>query len=411
MSASTERMTHIVSVTPVPLHTDSRTLKQALSFARLGYRSTVIADGVRHDVTPDFRLPATRQTAAAAGAARRGWQSLRAKAGLPWLGQAMLFLAWLAATPGRRNLRLWRRLPAADLYVLHEFSQYPAIWLRRRLTGGALIYDAHDFYTGIESAEMQSGFDRNWLFPFFRRLEAACIRASDAVLTVSDSLVTLLRDAYGAEATVLRNAHDPSLDNVDAGGLKERLGLDDSHVLIVTIGNHKPGQATETFLAALQQLPAHVHVAFIGRGYESLQPQIARLGLEGRAHIPGAAAPGDIVPWARTADAAAVIYYARSANYAGALPNGLFQSLGAALPIFYPDLPEIRNLAERENFGICVDWASIPAIVASLDRFAGDTGLRQAERERSRQAGTRLSWISEEEHLKNAILRVLANAG
>ena len=43
--------------------------------------------------------------------------------------------------------------------------------------GARIVYDAHDFYRGIEPAERQLSFDRNRMRPFLNRLEdAACRR-------------------------------------------------------------------------------------------------------------------------------------------------------------------------------------------------------------------------------------------
>src|SRR5262249_20315435 len=134
----------IVAVTPMPLDRDSRTLKQAHTLAAAGYRSLVVAAGRLIEVSADAEIPFTRDTLLSApSVTERRMDHLR-RAKVPWLLHACLFAGWLGVYGIRSFLRPLRRLPYADLYILHECSTYPAVALRARLARARLIYDAHD---------------------------------------------------------------------------------------------------------------------------------------------------------------------------------------------------------------------------------------------------------------------------
>src|SRR5262249_11870758 len=144
------------------------------------------------------------------------------RANVPWLLHAGLFVGWLGIYGIRSILRPLRRLPHADLYILHECRTYPAVGLRARLALARLLYDADDFYSGIEPAERQAVFDRRFVTPFSRMREGRAMRRAAAVVTVSDGLARSLAQAYGLDSFVIRNAHDARLDRQQVSGLRER---------------------------------------------------------------------------------------------------------------------------------------------------------------------------------------------
>jgi glycosyltransferase involved in cell wall biosynthesis len=401
--AMTPNVFNVVSVTPVAVERDSRTYKQAASLAAHGYRSIVV-EGVAssrrergdlpfilispvppgHEGTragTDSPFGGTVQTGS--GALRERWRALRRQARAPALS-GVLFLAYLSSYLRRYLVQPLRRLPRADLYVLHEFSTYPAVRLRAALCGAPIVYDAHDFYSEIEPESELSDFARRWLVPFHRRIERACIGRAAAVLTISKGLKNLLCARLDAEAVVLRNLHDPRLDRNDAPDLRTRLGLASDAFLLTTVGNRKPGQALKPALEALARLPDHVHLAFVGAGYEDLNAEAARRDLAERVHTAGFLPLDEIVPALRAADASLVLYYPRSVNYEAALPNGLFQSIAAELPILYPELPEIAGLMQSGRIGLAIDPSDASSIVSAVTRLlanpdaAGRVGERRA---------------------------------
>src|SRR5215467_289629 len=132
MSSSTPFVTGsdvpcVVSISPVRLNRDSRTLKQAFSLARAGYRSVVVAAATPLEITPDIAVPRTPVVAfQAPSVVRRRFEPTRT-ANLPWIAHAALFTGWFALYTARFIVRPLVRMPRADLYILHECSSYPAV--------------------------------------------------------------------------------------------------------------------------------------------------------------------------------------------------------------------------------------------------------------------------------------------
>ena len=65
-------------------------------------------------------------------------------------------------------------------------------------TGAHIVYDAHDFYRGIELPEQQRPFDQHWLRPFQDRLELRLVSTADAFVTVSDGVADAMASTLAA---------------------------------------------------------------------------------------------------------------------------------------------------------------------------------------------------------------------
>lgn len=401
----------IVVVTPVALNSDSRTRKQVMSLVRWGARVTVYAGGqlitgedavarsASQSVPPqDPRESRPRWIAAP-------WAWVR-RTNTPAVFLLPVFALWLLYFYWRTFFVAYGKIPRdADLYVLHEFGHFPVV--ARAARDRPIVYDAHDFYTAIEPVDQVGSFDRNLLIPFSKWLESRCVARANEVLTVSPGLAQLYQDAYGKAPVVVRNCHDARLDETGVVDLRTRLGLLPEDIVIGIAGNWKAGQKFDSLLRVLASGPSNLHLVLIGGGYQRLHPAVAVLELGNRVHELGRLMPSEIVPALAGADAAAILYYARTENYRRALPNGFFQSVAAGLPILYPDLPEIRALAEQGDFGLMVDWSDEMAIASALSEVSEHTQKYKRVRRNAQKAARTLSWENEEVVFANVLSECL----
>lgn len=406
------RQASIISVTPVPLDRDSRTLKQHLSLKRAGYRAQVIAAGRRVDDLAEGTAKTTANPPGARKPADKQKSGLIARFRVPnglLVSDAALFLAWFLVRFLPLNVRALRHLGPARLYILHECSQYPAIAVASRMRGIPFIYDAHDFYSGIEPEAELPSVDRRFIRPFLLFLERRCVRACAGFLTVSDGLAWMLEDTFARRPVVLRNVHDPSLDvTSDIPKLKARLGIAPNETVLAVTGNRKPGQAFDALLTALSQDDGDIHLVLIGSGYADVAEKGDRLGIGERVHDLGRVHPGEIVPLLRGADFATIPYTGRTANYLNSLPNGFFQSIGAGLLVLYPPLPEIATLSRDHGLGIEVDPTSADAWSKAFHQIRNDGEMTAKLRENVEMASARLTWQVEEEIFLDLVQSTLA---
>lgn len=403
----------IVSLTPLAVLSDSRTYKQATSFARLGYRSIVV-EMARS--APDGPLPfelsspsgpvpgAAAVTPSGRGLARRLLRAARA-ARLPAPAGAIVRMGFAMLLDRRFRRAARGRVPQADLYILHSFELLGAIDDAAQGRAAPIVYDAHDFYSEMEPVRPAS-VEARWIRPWIRWREAACIARAAETLTVSEGLADLIEKTYARRPIVLRNTHFRAMDRGGVTGVKARLGLPEDTLLVVCVGQRKPGSATDAILHALAMTSPNTHLAFLGRGYDDIRetaPEIVRPRVHAFAPVPA----DEVVPFISDADAAVITYTPRSDNYRFALPNRLFQSLAAGLPLVTLRLPEMDRLLAPFGCHIAIDMPEAAAIAAALKTLESDPNTRRDLAAAAARAADALDWERQEPLLAEIVERAL----
>ena len=173
----------VVSVTPLALDADSRTLKEAVSLSRTGMRSIVVELKGSTESWADVPIevislwppagPAVRSHAAEEALPRPLWGALRP------LVNAVAPLASLASV----NRKTAMALPAGDLYWVHSAVQLPAVAAVARYRCVPFVYDAHDFYSDSKNNEGLRWADR-WRMWVFEQVERLFVRFAAKRVTV-----------------------------------------------------------------------------------------------------------------------------------------------------------------------------------------------------------------------------------
>jgi glycosyltransferase involved in cell wall biosynthesis len=417
-------LTRIVSLTPSRIDRDTRTFKEAASFARHGMESVVV-EGVASGVEPErlpFQLHGTGssiQAEAPAGArvvgartsVRGAWRKLprRLTDGVErTLRTPLTIYGYLAAARATAD-----SLPAAELYWLHGYHQFPTAWLAARRRRAPLLYDAHDFYPEVIEGGDGTRIDRAVMRWFYLAIERRCVHSAAEVVTVSDGVADLIARRTGRRPVVVRNCAEVRGMAVDGPDVRTAAGVAPDDFLVVMPGNHKTGmRAVDEAVEAFATLPARAHLAFVGDGYQATAEEVERRGLGDRIHLLPAVAGADVPAFIRTADAVAVLYVPIMSAIEFALPNGFFSAIAAGLPLLWPrNLPEIRRLAQEHDLGVPIEPlepASIAAAVHDLLEHPDRVAALRANVERARDV---LNWEVEERGLLDIVARLTNGRG
>jgi glycosyltransferase involved in cell wall biosynthesis len=394
-----------VSVTPLALEADSRAFRIARELAEAGFRSIVFEGRASRqrfwDNAIEVRSLARPRLQNGSSPLRRGGGLRSGRLGRG--GEIALYAAFRSHDWVHHRLRPLIAIPKADLYYLHSFEFHRVV--AARADGAPIIYDAHDFYRGIEPPKQLPSFDRRHIRPFFDRLEDRVVATADAVVTVSEGVANLMERAFGRRAIVIRNCHDERRDRVGVPPLRTLLGLSAEDCLCVVVGNCKPGMAVSVAADALALLPERFHLAFLGRGYEAMDAKLRDHPAAARLHLGLFVAPDAIVPSIRSADIGLVIYELYSENYRHALPNGFFQIVAAGLPIVRAPLPEIEATIGRRPVGVCLMRLDPVTLAQAIVRCADDAEAYHAN---AAALARELRWRAEAARLRQLIDGLLA---
>ena len=401
--AAADRTT-VVSVTPMRLDSDSRTLKEAASLARMGLRSVVL-EGARSTAGWEelpievVSLGAAPQGPAAAALAAPARRSLRTR-----IGRLLAPLVGPVASLVAINRATLAALPPAGLYWVHGVPQLPAVAWRAKRLGVPFVYDAHDFYADAANNNPD-------LTPYARRTlriqriaERLCVPLAAERVTVGAGVRELQEGRFSRPFTVLHNAHDHRLDRPAVTGIREVLGVGDNAFLVVAAGNSKAGTALGPAFDALAALPRHVHLAFVGRDYDEAEALAAAHGVDDRVSFLPPVAPSEVKGFIASADAAAILYFPLTSNFVNALPNRLYQAVAAGLPLLYPEtMRAIRALCEQHDIGVPMDTRDARSVESAIRRLLDDPRERERLRGNARRAAQQVSWEQEEQELERLV--------
>jgi glycosyltransferase involved in cell wall biosynthesis len=432
--------------------TDARVLKTAVSLRQAGAEVLVVAlaphrsvrvpgpgsagDGVPVHRTTDLDL------ARALAPVARVWRRLRGRGGgparaVPSLSQASLAPPLPAGRPsapptsrtgprealteaymrGFRTVRLLRYHGEAAL-VAHRFGAdvvhandgntlLPALVLRA-LRGTRLVYDSHELWLRRNVRP-----DR-WLAPAVERLtEAVGVRVADAVITVSPSIVDWLQQHYAPAEPPFLVRNIPrwpgALPDPARGRLRELAGLGaDTRVLSYT-GGIASGRGLEECLDALAYLGPEVHLVVLGFGSRDQVARVRRhalqAGVADRFHLVDPVPTEQVPATLADADLALVLVRPVVLSYRYALPNKLFESVHAGLPVVAADLPDLATVVRGHALGEVVNPQDPRALAAAVERVLAD---RERHRAAVAAAAPLFDWEQEARVLVRAHARAVA---
>ncbi len=288
----------------------------------------------------------------------------------------------VALPPGRGPLFFWRlhrsvaqavRHVDARVYHASDLFVLPALAAAARSRQRRLAYDARELYPHSFGT-----VGKPWASWTWRQVEGHYARRADQVFTVNASIARWMAASYGImEPTILHNVPDapPPLGNSDV--LRRRTGLADGVPIALYQGALLPHRGLPTLVDAVARVD-ELALVLMGSGplRLTLERQIDRLGLAGRAFLIDPVPPGALLETTASATIGVVTLDDACLSYRYALPNKLFEYLQAGLPVVASDLPELRAVVAPHQVGLLTPPGDAAAIAHALSRLARDAALR-----------------------------------
>lgn len=381
-----------------PFDLDSRVEREARTLVREGYEVEVIAlpgEGLPAEEARDgYRIrrlaPETAISQAALGFSRgRGAAPLRR---LAFRGWALLTMrSW-----ARRAARTAAERPAS-LLIGHDLDGLAGAVRAKRRLGAPLIYDAHELYPDMAAKGRPRRELRGWIL-----YESRLIRHADAVFAVTASRAAVMVERYGIERpTVLRNVPETA----DAGApapveLRQQLHLGEETRLLLYLGGLQPARGLEDAIRALATIPDAVLV-MMGTGERSYVERLAELAereeVGDRLYVRGPVRPHEVVAVASQADVGVILNHRVGLNNYLSLPNKLFETIAAGVPVVASDFPDMAELIRRCDVGETCDPQDPAAIAWAVRAVVDDPERHRRLCENARRAARELSWERESE--------------
>jgi glycosyltransferase involved in cell wall biosynthesis len=299
------------------------------------------------------------------------------------------------------NVRLFFMLmiKRADAYYSNDLDTLLPNLIISRIRRKPLIYDAHEYFTGVPELAGRPAVQRIW-----KRIERMTLPKVQWMVTVNDSIAKLYHDEYGVTPVVVRNI---PVRGGQTGNILSRKELnlpEDKKILVLQGSGINIQRGAEEAAEAVQYLEG-VLLLIIGGGdvIGDLKEKTTQSGLgEKIRFIPKV--PMEILrSYTRLADGGLTLDKDTNINYRFSLPNKLFDYIHAGIPVLASDLPEIRRIVEGYRIGLIAESHDPPLLAEKMHQLLFDDSLRAEWSAGLEVAAGELCWENEHQNLKELI--------
>ncbi|WP_354583604.1 glycosyltransferase [Hymenobacter sp. UYCo722] len=294
------------------------------------------------------------------------------------------------------NLRLLMYLlgQRAAAWCACDLDTALPLWLRARLGGQPLVYDAHELFTEVPEVVARPAVQRLW-----RAIEKFIVPRARLAYTVGPALARLFETRYGRAFGVVRN-----VSRYEPAPFLETTG---SYILYQ--GALNVGRGLEQLLDAMPLVAGRLVLCGEGDCSAALRAQAARLGLlasgsdpVGKVEFRGFVLPAELREVTRQAAVGIMLLENVGLSYYYSLANKFFDYVHAGIPQVLIDFPEYRALNDAFDVAELVADLAPATLAAVLNRLlpGGDAARYQHLAANCRRAAPHLSWQQEAQGLQ-----------
>jgi glycosyltransferase involved in cell wall biosynthesis len=367
----------IVSVTN-DLSTDRRVHRSCMALRKLGYDVLLVGRRRRKSIPLDKR-------------------PYRTKRMFLLFEKGFLFYA-------EYNFRLFFFLifHKADLFLSNDLDTLLPNYLAKKIKGSGLIYDTHEYFTGVPELE-----GRPYVQKFWKRIEKWIFPKLKEVITVNDSIAKLYHDEYKKDMTVVRNIPDVPENSSDFS--EKELGLDENKNIIILQGSGiNVDRGAEEAVLSMQYVDnAVLYIVGDGDVLPILKEMVRENELEGKVKFIPKQTLDKLFAYTRHADIGLTLDKDTNINYRYSLPNKLFDYIHAGVPVLASSLPEIKSIIDKYKVGEMIENHDPHHIAEKISAMLVDKQMLSVYRENCNIAKCELNWKNEEIKLTDVFKRYI----
>ncbi len=294
------------------------------------------------------------------------------------------------------NLRLLLYLlfKRSHLLVSNDLDTLLANFICSRIKKTALVYDTHEYFTGVPELENRKTVKCIW-----KSIEKRILPKLRNIVTVNDSIAKLYHDEYGISLQVVRNI--PVSLNIQHLKTREQLGLpDDKKIVLLQGAGINIDRGAEEAVDAMKYLE-DIILLLVGGGdvIDLLIKKVSDSGLSDKVIFIPRLPYNELMQYTSNANLGLTLDKDTNINYRYSLPNKVFDYIQAGIPVLASPLPEIKRIIEHYNIGDFIKDHNPEHIASSIRSMLFDQKKVEIWKENLKIAARELKWENEEKHL------------
>ena len=300
------------------------------------------------------------------------------------------------------NLRLFFVLLChkTDLLFSNDLDTLLPNYIVAKIKGIPLIYDSHEYFTGVPELINRPGVQKVW-----KTIEKRIFPKLKDVITVNESIARLYFSEYGIMPGVVRNV--PPRRGEIIIKTRAALGLpENKHIIILQGAGINVQRGAEEALEAMQYLEQSL-LLVVGDGdvIPQLRSRASDPALAGKVLFMGKIAIDELIHYTANADIGLTLDKDTNINYRFSLPNKLFDYIRAEVPVLASDLPEVSRIVNEYGTGLILPCHDPETIAATIQRMIGDPEMMKIWKNNCKLASQTLNWENEESRLTDVLMK------
>lgn len=302
------------------------------------------------------------------------------------------------------NIRLFCHLlfRKSRVLVANDLDTLPAVYLVHKLRRIPMVYDSHEYFTGVPELQQRPFVKAVW-----KQLESRIFPNLKTVITVNHSIAELYHQEYGIRPAVVRNL--PPQQKYKPAANRKALDLpEDQTILILQGAGINIQRGAEEAVLAMQYLE-NVLLLIVGDG--DVLPELHRLvhehHLETRVKFVPKQPMEKLQNYTVCADFGLTLDKNTNINYRFSLPNKLFDYIHAGLPVFASDLPEISSVIHTYDIGMICQTHDPEKMAGQIRDMISDPERIKKWKENLKLAARELCWENEEQVIEESYVTFL----
>ncbi|MDG2463957.1 MAG: glycosyltransferase [Crocinitomicaceae bacterium] len=308
-----------------------------------------------------------------------------------WFKKGPLFYANL-------NLKLYTFLffKKCDLIVANDLDTLIAGYLSaKRKKNCELVYDSHEFYTGVPELVNRPSVQRIW-----ERIEGWIFPKLNKIYTVNQSIADIYEKKYGEKLFVVRNV-SPRITDLDIVSKETYEIPSDKKMLILQGAGINVDRGAEELVEAMIEIDEAVLV-IVGDGdvVPQLKTFVEANNLDQKVFFLGKKPYLEMLAISALADIGFSLDKSTNINYENSLPNKIFDYIQAGTPIIASNIKEVRNVVETHEIGLIIEEVSASILTENIKKMLKNEEKRVFFTENCKKTAQSLNWENEKAVLK-----------
>ncbi|MBD79580.1 MAG: group 1 glycosyl transferase [Crocinitomicaceae bacterium] len=291
------------------------------------------------------------------------------------------------------NIRLFIYLlfKRADIYCGIDLDAVlPPLW-KSKLFGKPFVFDAHEYFTGMEEIVDRPQIQRIWKW-----IERRVFSKLKYGYTVSEGYVDLFKSEYNVELKVVRNATV----------LKDLLRSETRKTTILYQGAVNVGRGLESLIMAMHKIEAELIICGKGDVYEDLISLADKENLGHKVKFMGFVEPERLVQFTQNAGIGITLFDAKGRSNKYSMANRFFDYMHAGVPQLAMNYPEYKNFNARFEVAKLIDDLEPFTITSSINHLLKDDNYYSRLKENALKAREVFNWQNEAKTLLSVYSQV-----